>query len=106
MPGVLSMPRYKPPSYCHDCGTAYPWTESMLEAAKELADELDGISAEEKEKLKESLNDLVREGPRTKLAETRFKKIMMKAGKEGLDAMKSILIDIVSETIKKSLFGQ
>ncbi|MGB3730164.1 MAG: DUF2321 domain-containing protein, partial [Thermodesulfobacteriota bacterium] len=46
------------------------------------------------------------EGPRTKLAETRFKKIMMKTGKESLDAMKSILIDIVSETIKKSLFGQ
>ncbi|MGB3364909.1 MAG: DUF2321 domain-containing protein [Thermodesulfobacteriota bacterium] len=98
--------RYVPPSYCHNCGNTYPWTQSKLEAAKEFADELDNINEEEKEKLKESLNDLVREGPRTKLAETRFKKIMMKTGKESLDAMKSILIDIVSETIKKSLFGQ
>jgi len=77
----------------------------MLEAAKELADELDGISDEEKEKLKETFKDLVSEGPKTKLAETRFNKIMKKVGKEGLDGMRSILIDIVSETVRKSLFG-
>jgi hypothetical protein len=31
---------------------------------------------------------------------------MKKAGKESYEGMKSILTDIVSETVKKSLFGQ
>ena len=101
----LSISKYIPPSYCHNCGSAYPWTEAALEVAKQLADEFDSISAEEKETLKESLNDLVSDGPKTRLAETRFKKIMNKVGSEGYDIMKSILINVVSESVKKGLFG-
>lgn len=39
------------------------------------------------------------------VAETRFKKLMKKVGSEAYDGMKSILDDVVSETVKKSVFG-
>ena len=45
VPGVIAFPKYSAPSYCHNCGQAYPWTASSIEAANELADEF-GVSAE------------------------------------------------------------
>ena len=38
-----------------------------------------------------------------RLAETRFKKLMKKAGKEGVEGMRGLLTDIVSETVRKTL---
>ncbi len=93
------------PAFCHKCGNAYPWTEKRLQAAKALADEFDELSSDEKEKLKGSLDALVRESAMTEVAGVRFKKIMKKLGKESYEGMKNILTDIASETIKKTIFG-
>ena len=105
VPGVIGFYDYQKPSYCHNCGTAFPWTVSSLEAAREFADELDVLTQEEKEQLKNSFPDLVKNTPKTTVAETRFKKLMKKAGSEAYDGMKSILINVVSEAVKKSMFG-
>ena len=91
--------------FCYNCGHAYPWTERRLKAARELADEFDSLTEAEREKLKQSLDDLVREGPATEIAVVRFKKIMNKVGRESYDMMKSIITDILSETAKKTLLG-
>lgn len=103
--GAVSLAEESIPSFCHNCGKSYPWTESALKAAQELADELNELTDEDKDLLKKNLPDLIRETPNTKVAETRFKKVMLKAKKESVDAMRSILVDIISETIKKSIFG-
>jgi hypothetical protein len=105
VPGVFCFSDYHKPSYCHNCGSAFPWTVSSLEAARELADEFDDLTYEEKEQLKSSFPDLVKDTPKTIVAETRFKKLMKKAGSEAWDGMKSILVDVVSEAVKKSVFG-
>lgn len=105
VPGVIGFFDYNKPSYCYNCGKPYPWTVASLEAARELADELEKLSAEERQQLKDSFPDLVKNTPKTVVAETRFKKLMKKAGAEGYDGMKSILIDVVSEAVKKSVFG-
>ncbi len=104
--GVIGFFEYEKPAYCYNCGQAYPWTDSSLAAASELADELAGLTQEEKEQLKSSFPDLVRNTPKTVVAETRFKKIMKKAGADAYEGMKTILIDVVSETVKKSIFGR
>jgi len=103
--GVFGFSDYHKPSYCYNCGKSYPWTVASLEAASELADELEKLTADERQQLKESFPDLVKNTPKTVVAETRFIKLMKKAGSETYDSMKSILIDVVSETVKKSLFG-
>lgn len=93
------------PSYCHECGEAYPWTIEILNAAKELADILDEISEEDREELKKSLDDIVRDTPRTVVASTKFKRVLSKTGPEIATGFKNILIDVVSETVKKTIWG-
>ena len=58
---------------------------------------MDALSDDEKESLKKTLPDLVRETPRARLAETRFKKLMKKAGGEACEGLRGLLTDIVSE---------
>lgn len=106
VPGVIGVGNYTTPAFCHKCGLPFPWTAVGLAAAEALADELDGLTADERVSLKKSLNDLVRETPATRVAETRFKKLMRKVGRDGYDGMRSILTDVVSETVRKTVFGQ
>jgi hypothetical protein len=107
VPGVVDLTGYEPPipTFCHECGKPYPWTTSRLTAAKELADEFDELDVEERDKLKSSLDDLVRDSPRTEVAATRFKKIAGKLGRSSYEAIKSVATDVLSETAKKLLFG-
>ena len=90
-------------SYCPHCGNPYPWTEAKLKAAKELADELDNLSLEEREILKKSLDDIMvmEDTPQTPVAATRFKKLIVKAGKPAAEAFRKLFIDVASETAKK-----
>lgn len=94
----------EPPAFCHNCGAAYPWTEQRLAAAKELVEE-SGLSREENVQFQESLNDLVRQTPQTPLAVSRFKKLMTKAGPAAANGVRDILVDVVSEVIKKQIWG-
>ncbi|WP_312027173.1 DUF2321 domain-containing protein [Cytobacillus firmus] len=106
VPGVAVIGfSYDIPSFCHGCGAAYPWTQEKLEAAKELADLLDELTEEEQESLKKSLDELVKDGPRTVVATTKFKRILSKTGPEIATGFKDILIDVVSETVKKTIWG-
>ena len=65
------------PAFCHACGKPFPWTEDRLNAAKELADELD-ISDDEKTQLKAALDDITKEGPRNELGAARIKKCSLR----------------------------
>ena len=105
VPGVISFGGYTAPAFCYKCGEPFPWTAAALRAAEDLADELDALSGVEKEALKDTLPELVRETPQARVAETRFKKLMRKAGAEGVEGMRGILTDIVSETVRKTVFG-
>ncbi len=96
---------YAPPRFCHECGSIYPWTKVRLEAARELADELN-LSNEEKETLKQSIKDLVQDTPRTQVAASRFKRLVAKAGPQVGAMFRDILVDVLSETAKKTLFPQ
>jgi len=55
----------EPPAFCHNCGTAYPWTEQRLAVAKELVEESGTLTREENVQFQQSLDDLVRETPKT-----------------------------------------
>jgi len=103
--GVISTgEHYERPSFCYKCGSIYPWTRSELEAAKALAATFAHLSEEERKELEKSLDDLVQETPQSKVAELNFKRVMKKVGSDGYDSMRSILVGIVSEAIRKSLF--
>jgi len=96
--------KYDMPSFCINCGQPYPWTKLKLQAAHELAQEIDDIGAEDRVILQESIDALVKDTPLTPLATTRFKKIMVKVGQPTAGVFREILIDVLSETTKKALF--
>lgn len=97
--------RYSPPSYCRSCGNAFPWTETLLNNAVELISLDDDLSDEVKEIIKHALPDLIVETPSTPLATTKYKKFIPEAAKYVQDGLRSLLVDVVSETVKKSIFG-
>lgn len=95
---------YKAPAFCPNCGKAYPWTKAKIQAAKELTQELEDISDNEKKILAQSIDEIIKDSPKTTLAATRFKKILSKTTKAIVNAFRELLVDIVSETAKKSLW--
>jgi hypothetical protein len=92
------------PGFCLNCGKPFPWTESRITAATQLANELDNIDAIDKSVLATSIPDLVRDTPSTPLAIARFKKVMVKAGAATASIFREILVDVLSEAAKKALF--
>ena len=90
------------PVYCSNCGQPFPWTESRLQAARELAEEMEDLY--KNEELVESLPDLISDNPRTTVAATKWKKALSQVGRYTAEAFREILVDIVSESAKKILF--
>ena len=94
---------YRRPRYCGECGTALPWTETALKTAKEFTDNLEELSPEEKIALKQSLDDLTTDTPRTPVAASRFKKLVDKVGPAAGGVLKKAIETVVSEAAKKSI---
>ena len=95
---------YEVPSFCINCGQPYLWTKSKLQAAHELAQEIDNISDEDRVVLQKSIDELVKDTPSTPVAATRFKKIMLKVGQTTAGLFREILVDVLSEAAKKAMF--
>lgn len=90
--------------FCHGCGKPYPWTASAVTAAKTLADELEELTDAEKLLLRGSIDDLVSDNPQTSVAVLRFKRLMPKIGKHAAEGFKDILINVLSEAVRKQLW--
>ena len=95
---------YTIPYYCHSCGSPYPWTIKILDNAVELISLDEELDDESKELIKNAIPNLIVDTPATPLAVAKYKKGMKKAGKVLKDCMYNLLIDVVSETVKKMLF--
>lgn len=95
---------FEAPKFCSNCGNPYPWTQSRLTAAIELAGELESIDENDKAILVKSINDLVKDTPSAPIAATRFKRIMVKVGKTTSSMFRDILVDVLSEAARKALF--
>jgi hypothetical protein len=106
-PGVVKLgSAYTAPTFCHGCGEPFPWTWTALNAAKELVSELDDLSEKEKSIIKSSIDDMIRDTPRTTLAATRFKELTTKAGTEAVKGFKSILVNIMPEMAKNIVWPE
>jgi hypothetical protein len=105
-PGVTGVGgRYSPPSFCFECGKPFPWTIEKVSAAKDLADELEDVSQEDRTKLKTAIDDVAAGGPRAEAGAARIKRIVGKAGTTVGQALWKISIELASEAAKKVLLG-
>jgi hypothetical protein len=92
------------PAYCHACGRPYPWTAEKIDAARALAEELEGLDDADRIAIRASIEDLVVESPRTPVAVVRFKKIIAKAKGAARDLLLDLMAKIAVEAAK-SQFG-
>jgi hypothetical protein len=93
----------RPPRFCGECGSAFPWTETALAAAREYTDDLDQLSNDEKASLKEAFTDLTVDTARTPLAVSRFRKFVTKVGPVAGDVLRKIIETVATEAAKKSI---
>lgn len=93
------------PAFCHTCGEPYPWTQAKIRAAKELAQLVDS-SPDDKKLLEASIDELVRDTPGATVAAVRFKGMVAKAGKTFADGFRDILVDVLSEAVKKTIWPE
>jgi hypothetical protein len=95
---------YVRPAFCGQCGKPFPWTVGAFEAAALLAKETEELDASDCDTLSESLGDIVVETPKTPVATARIKRIIGKAGPAFGNGLRDLLVDVVSETVKKSIW--
>jgi len=100
-----SMSASRAPAYCHECGNAYPWTEQRLADAQQLADEEANFNPDEREQFRTSLQALTRDTASAPLAVSRFKKLVIRSGHLVSDGLRDILVDVLSEAVKKQIWG-
>src|SRR4029450_2624226 len=105
VPGVIAIGfTFTASPFCVECGAPYPWTQASLDAARELSAELHGLTEAERAELAKTLPDLVANTPRTAVAATRFKRLMLKAGVKAGAPFEKILVNVVAEAAKKILW--
>jgi len=96
---------YHRPAYCYKCGHAFPWTISAQLSALELINCATLLNDPEKKELKSSIDNLMIDSPKTSVSIIKFKTYAAKAGTEIAKGLRDILIDLVSEVAKKSIWG-
>ena len=96
---------YNPPSFCFNCGSSFPWTERRIQAAIELFQAGGKLSEEESSEFRNDLGDLVKDSPRMQVASLRFKQTMSKVGPSVANGVRDIVVDVVTETAKRAIWG-
>src|ERR1039457_640129 len=87
-----------------ECGMAFPWTSARLAAAKESGGAVEGLWEDERDTLKNSLDDLTADSPKTEVAASRVKELIAKSGKVAADTFSKILVTVATEYAKKIIF--
>ncbi len=93
----------EPERFCHACGEPYPWTVSVLKAAKELILLEESVETSIKEDVIDTLPDLLEDTPRTQLGLARLNLFLQQAGKGVASGLRNLLVDIASETVVKMI---
>ena len=95
---------YTKPYYCHNCGAPYPWTQKILDNAVELLSLDDELDSSSKELIKNAIPNLIVDTPTTPIAIAKYRKGIANAGQIVKESLRQLLIDVISETAKKTLF--
>jgi hypothetical protein len=94
--GVYESPLdYEHPSFCYNCGRAYPWMEDRLQTAKELLYHDDKLSLEEREKLW-GLLQYVMTDPKSNLVPAK-KKLFEIGIAKALPATREFFLDLIAK---------
>ncbi|HET6456933.1 MAG TPA: DUF2321 domain-containing protein [Armatimonadota bacterium] len=95
---------YRLAHHCRNCGESFPWTERKVKAAVDLAQEAGILQKDDLAELERSVTEVMQDTPQTKAAANRLKRLFGKLGAETARAARDILVDVVSESVKKMIW--
>lgn len=105
VPQVVGLFAYTPPAHCYNCGKVFPWTERKIESAVEFLEISDDLSLDELTQFRADLVELTKDSLKTQVASLRLKKVMAKVGNSVASGVRDIVVDILSEAAKKTIWG-
>jgi len=94
---------WRPPRHCHECGAQFPWTIKRAQALSDAIEELDDLKPDERQKLKDSVPDIIANTPQSDTAVMRFKKAFGKVGKVAGAMLEKVVVSVATETVKKQM---
>lgn len=103
---VLGKRNYVRPYYCYQCGKPYPWTSFVIDNAVELLSLDESIDETTLEIIRNAIPDLLVESPVTPLAVAKYNKYISGTQQYVKDGLKQLLVEVVAEAVKRSLFQQ
>ncbi|MFA5865175.1 MAG: DUF2321 domain-containing protein [Phycisphaerae bacterium] len=90
---------FSTPSYCHNCGKPYPWTDNKIQTAIQIFAEFGKLDENEKETIEEDIKNISRNIPQSELSALRIKKIWKKYGQIAY----GVVMDFASKTTAEIL---
>lgn len=105
VPGVFGVGTYQRPAYCHACGAAFPWTDKAIQAALQLSLEEGHLEGQDAIEFKEAVGNIVRDTSATPIGISRMRKLMAKVGPASAGLFREVLKDVISESVKKAIWG-
>jgi hypothetical protein len=91
------------PQYCHSCGRPLPWTERAMSAARTVIREFASLDQYERDQLRRSIDDIIRETPQTPVAVLRINRALARIGGETANTLRAILVSVASDPVKQQL---
>ena len=96
-PGVISLLDFHPPRFCEKCGEPFPWIKYRIDASRELVDLIEYFTLEEKNDLKNSIEDLIRETSKISVARIKLKKYLAKVDLSISEGINDLLKDTLTD---------
>jgi len=93
------------PSYCGECGIAFPWIKIALDSAKEILDIDNKIGSDDKEKLMKSINEITKDTSKTEINAFKIKNIAKILSKDTYSIFMKIVSSIGTELARKILLS-
>lgn len=94
------------PNFCYQCGNQFPWLVKNIEAALEIATQSSGNGNINRIELKNDLLELAKDTPATSVTAFKISKIIKNLPENALKIFNNLLVEIISETAKKIIFGK
>lgn len=102
VPGFYGSRDIDTPSFCLNCGKAFPWTERKQQAAIDLFLE-ESMDESDRKEFRQSIEQIAKDTPQAQVASKRINRLLGKIGKETASAIRDIIVDMVGEAAKKML---
>lgn len=102
--GRIAISNCTVPKYCYHCGIPYPWTQTAIDSATALVEEMETFESTEKETLKSLIPNIIFESTKTELSAIHIANFLQKATASFQEVFKHTLYGLTVEAAKRIIW--